>query len=71
MIRAVSSNRPPGEDFWGGTYTLVYDIKERLENLGVEPHFLPFSLMRDAPPPRLETALDIIDKILLQLGLFY
>ena len=36
----------------GGTYTLVYDIKERLENLGAEPHFLPF-----APPPQLETAL--------------
>ena len=42
---------------WGGTSTLVYDIKERLEDLWAEHLFLPFSLWRTAPPPRLETAL--------------
>ena len=42
---------------WGGTYTLVYDIKERLEDLWAEHLFLPFSLCRTTPPPWLETAL--------------
>ena len=39
------------EGLWGGTYTLVYDIKERLENLRPrgEPRFSPFSLGRTAP----------------------
>ena len=37
---------------WGGTYIVICDIKERLENIGAEPHYLAIfsrALCRTAP----------------------
>ena len=46
--------------FWegfGAKPRKSYDIKERLENLGTEPHSEAISLGLFAPPPHLDTAL--------------
>ena len=49
----------------GGTLKLIYDIKESLKKFGAECHFRPFSLGLPAPPPWLETALRVFEKIQL------
>ena len=51
-----------GGEIWGRAYGLICDIKERLEILGADPHFLIIfcGVLRQRPPALLETALLVL-----------